>query len=381
MNNRILLVDDEVNILNSYRRNLRNKFQFDVAKSGAEALELITSKNKYAVIVTDMQMPSMNGVELLQEIKVKAPNTVRMMLTGNADQKTATDALNIGDIFRFINKPCEHQDLAIAIEAGIEQYNLIIAEKILLNKTLKGTINVLAEVLTVINPEIFSHVIQIKKYMLILAKALKIPITWSFEPMIQLSQLGCIMFPDRGVMQTTTPDTLSLEQRRMIERHPCLAADLIRKIPRMKNIAQSILYQEKCFNGEGIPHDNVKGEDIPFHARMLKIVLDFLRFKKAGASDQKACIQLENQSQLYDTKILATFRQAIDVSICSSQMLVSLKELSDNMTIQEDIRTEAGLLVAIKGQEISEPLIRIISHCLENGALTGNIVVTIDQQV
>lgn len=187
MNNRILLVDDEFNIINSYRRNLRNKFHFDVAKSGAETLELITSKNKYAVIVTDMKIPLMNGVELLQEIKVKAPNTVRMMLTGNADQKTATNALNIGDIFRFINKPCGHQDLAIAIEAGIEQYNLIIAEKVLLNKTVKGTINVLVEVLTVINPEIFSHVIQIKKYMMVLAKALNIPITWSFEQMIQLS--------------------------------------------------------------------------------------------------------------------------------------------------------------------------------------------------
>lgn len=81
------------------------------------------------------------------------------------------------------------------------------------------------------------------------------------------------MFPDNDLMQTTSVDSLSLEQRRMIERHPCLAANLIRKIPRMNNIAQAILYQEKCFNGEGGPHDDVKGEDTPYHARMLKIIL------------------------------------------------------------------------------------------------------------
>ena len=374
MNNRILLVDDEVNILNSYKRTLKNKFTFDVARSGAEALELIIN-NKYAVIITDMQMPIMNGLELLQEIKLKTPNTVRMMLTGNADQKTAIDALNIGDIFRFINKPCANKDLAIAIETGIKQYNLIIAEKVLLNKTLKGTINVLAEVLAVVNPEIFAHVTQIKKYMLNLAQELDMPLTWSFVPMIQLSQLGCIMFPDKGLMQTQQV-TLSLEQRRMIEQHPFLAADLIKKIPRMKNIARTILYQEKCFNGEGIPKDDVKGEQIPFGARMLKIVLDFLRLKKSGSSASQACIQLEKQSQLYDPKILAAFQKSANVFITNTQELVSLTDLTDDMVIQENLTTKTGLLVALKGQKISEPLLRIISHCIKNGALEGNIIVT-----
>jgi len=374
MNNRVLLVDDEVNILNSYRRNLRNKFKFDVAQSGIEALSLI-AKNKYSVVITDMKMPSMDGIELLQKIKLKSPNTVRMMLTGNSDQKTAIDALNIGDIFRFINKPCSHQELCTLIEAGIEQYSLIIAEKILLNKTLKGTINVLAEVLTIVNPKIFAHTIQIRKYMLALAETLNMPVNWSFEPMIQLSQLGCVMLPDSGLSQNS--DSFSLEQRRMIERHPCLASDLIRKIPRMNKIAHTILYQEKCFNGEGIPHDDIKGADIPYGARMLKVVLDFLKFKDDGASINQASMQLSEQSQFYDPKILSAFKESIGSSSEQSQQLVNLELLSVGMVVQEDICTETGLLVVSKGQEMTEPLSRIIHHCIENGALKKNLIITV----
>lgn len=376
MNNRILLVDDDVNILNSYRRNLRNKFKFDVAQSGADALALI-AKNKYAVIITDMNMPVMNGIELLKTIKLKSPNTVRMMLTGNSDQKTAIDALNIGDIFRFINKPCSHQDLCSLIEAGIEQYNLIVAEKILLNKTLKGTINVLAEVLTIVNPKVFAHTVQIKKYMLALAKTLNMPISWSFEPMIQLSQLGCVMLPDSDL--SLANDSFSLEQRKMIERHPCLASDLIRKIPRMNNIAYAILYQEKCFNGDGIPHDDIKGEDIPYGARMLKVVLDFLRFKNDGLTINQASMQLSEQSQFYDPKILAAFKDSLGSTHEVSQQLVNLAELTVGMIVEEDVCTETGLLVVSKEQEITEPLCRIITHCIENGALKSNLTITVSK--
>jgi response regulator RpfG family c-di-GMP phosphodiesterase len=300
------------------------------------------------------------------------------MLTGNSDQKTAMDALNIGDIFRFINKPCEHHELCSLIEAGIEQYNLIIAEKILLSKTLKGTINVLAEILTIVNPKIFAHTIQIKKYMLALAKTLNMPINWSFEPMIQLSQLGCVIIPDSCSNESV--EGFSLEQRKMIERHPCLASDLIRKIPRMNKIAHAILYQEKCFNGEGIPHDDVKGEEIPYGARMLKVVLDFLRFHNNGSTLNQASIKLSEQSQFYDPKILTAFKESIGSTTELSQKLVHLTELTVEMIVQEDIRTETGLLVVSKGQEITEPLCRIIDHCIENGALKKDLTITVSQE-
>ena len=90
-----------------------------------------------------MKMPEMSGLELLTA--VKSLQTVRMMFTGNSDQKTAVDAVNHADVFKFINKPCSSEDLLIYINAGLRQYDLLIAEQVLLNKTLKGVINVLVK--------------------------------------------------------------------------------------------------------------------------------------------------------------------------------------------------------------------------------------------
>jgi len=107
---KILCVDDEPNVLKAYKRGLRSNFAIDIATSGGEALQFIESRGPYAVIVSDMRMPQMNGIELLNTVKQCAPDTVRIMLTGNADQQTAIDAVNPGEIFRFLNKPCQPED-------------------------------------------------------------------------------------------------------------------------------------------------------------------------------------------------------------------------------------------------------------------------------
>src|SRR5208282_667625 len=100
MTTRILCVDDDSNILLGYQRALRKQFQIDVALGGAEGLAAVRDQGPYAVIVADMRMPAMNGVQLLAKVREIAPDTVRMMLTGNADQQTALQAVNQGHIFR-----------------------------------------------------------------------------------------------------------------------------------------------------------------------------------------------------------------------------------------------------------------------------------------
>jgi DNA-binding NtrC family response regulator len=93
MPKQILLVDDERNVLDAYRRNLRGEFLIEVAQSGQEALGLIESKGPYAVVISDMRMPGMDGIELLRRVKSAAPETVRVMVTGNAEMDTASRQL------------------------------------------------------------------------------------------------------------------------------------------------------------------------------------------------------------------------------------------------------------------------------------------------
>src|SRR5690606_29178283 len=131
-------VDDEQPLLNGLRRRLGSFYHLVTASSGDAALQELQSNGEFAVVLTDMRMPGMNGIQFIQQARTLAPDTVYMMLTGNQDQATAIKAVNDGQVFRFLNKPCEHEHLRQAIDAGIVQHRLVTAEKVLLHQTFTG---------------------------------------------------------------------------------------------------------------------------------------------------------------------------------------------------------------------------------------------------
>lgn len=122
MKEKILIVDDEPHVLEGYKRALRKRFKIDTAPGGTEALEKIAKDGPYAVVVSDMRMPGMSGLELLTSLKESAPEVIRIMLTGNADQKTAVDAVNKGEVFKFLTKPCSSESMSSTLDAGLAQY-------------------------------------------------------------------------------------------------------------------------------------------------------------------------------------------------------------------------------------------------------------------
>ncbi|HWQ09612.1 MAG TPA: response regulator, partial [Holophaga sp.] len=157
MEHKILFVDDDPSILSAYTRNLRKRYQMTTAAGGEEALQLVQTQGPFAVVVSDMRMPGMDGIELLTHVRNFQPDTIRIMLTGNADMGTAIEAVNQGNIFRFLTKPCEVADLSLALDAGIKQYQLVTAERELLEKTLKGSIDLLFELLSTLDPIAFGR--------------------------------------------------------------------------------------------------------------------------------------------------------------------------------------------------------------------------------
>jgi DNA-binding NtrC family response regulator len=122
MSEKVLCVDDDTRVLDAYKRSFRNRFDIDTAEGGLEALAAIAEQGPYAVVVSDMMMPGMDGVEFLSEVRESAPDTVRIMLTGDAHLSTAIQAAREARVFRFLCKPCPASDLAEAIQAGLEQY-------------------------------------------------------------------------------------------------------------------------------------------------------------------------------------------------------------------------------------------------------------------
>ena len=135
MTERILFVDDEKAVLDGYRRALRGRYRCDMVTGAAEALKLVHASGPYAVVVADMKMPGMSGMELLANMKELAPDTVRIMVTGNADQKTAVDAVNKGAVYRFLNKPCKRETLSEALDEALAKHARAVGEREQLART------------------------------------------------------------------------------------------------------------------------------------------------------------------------------------------------------------------------------------------------------
>ncbi len=354
MNYKVLFVDDEENVLRAIKRQLRKKFNITTAQSGKEALELInSSKETFAVIITDMRMPKMNGIELLEEVKKVSPNTVRMMLTGNADQKTAIRAVNEGAIFRFLTKPCPAEVLEQVVKLGIKQFRLIMAEKELIEKTLSGSIKVLAEILSQVSPAAFSHSIRIKEYVEQIVRELKLPMAWQFPIAAELSQLGCVTLPGDILEKYYSGLDLDEEEQRMFNSHPEIGAKLLAHIPRFEAIAQMIRLQNKRFDEYESQAVTNKEKIIWLGGQILKATLDFDRLIFLQYSKFKALTEMEKREGEYNPNIL---RLLSNIKIRGMGLVPKKLYVTDfniGMIINQDIHAKNGMLLASKGQEVT----------------------------
>jgi DNA-binding NtrC family response regulator len=118
---KILFVDDEAAVLAGYDRTLHREFEVDTAAGGELGLKAINSSGPYAVVISDMRMPGMSGAQFLAKARQSSPDMVRMLLTGYTDLSAAMEAVNEGNIFRFLTKPCAKEVLVAAINSGVEQ--------------------------------------------------------------------------------------------------------------------------------------------------------------------------------------------------------------------------------------------------------------------
>ena len=136
MSAKVLCVDDEPNILLAFRRQLR-QFDLETAVGPEAGLAVLEAKGPFAIVVSDLRMPVMDGVQFLTRVRAASPNTIRIMLTGQADLTAASMAVNEGCVFRFLLKPCPPEVLSLALQAGLEQFRLVSAERDLLEQELR----------------------------------------------------------------------------------------------------------------------------------------------------------------------------------------------------------------------------------------------------
>lgn len=358
MTPKILLVDDEEHILSGYKRNLRNHFDVHTAEGGKLGLASIQKDGPFAVVVSDFKMPEMNGNQFLSNVKEIAPDTVRMMLTGFADLSTTIDAVNEGNIFRLLTKPCSSEKLIATLKDGVRQYKLVTAEKELLDKTLKGTIKVLIDILATVNPAAFSRVSRFQKFIPSICNLLNIHDRWELEIATLLSQIGLVTMPPELLNKKYSGETLEPEQEEVFHSHPNVGKSLIANIPRLENIADAVGYQFNSFSPPETDNNNIKyGESLPLVSRILKVLNSFDTFVTAGNSLEEAYDKLKLTEKEFDPNVLI----ALDASIAGVYQNLRLftqnvNDIEPGVVAAADIMDNSGQVLITKGAEITEML-------------------------
>jgi response regulator RpfG family c-di-GMP phosphodiesterase len=365
---KILCVDDEPNILEAYKRALRKDFQLDIAEGGERALELMSSDGPYAVVVSDMRMPGMDGVHFLAAARVLAPETVRVMLTGNADQQTASEAVNEGHIFRFLTKPCTPESLKTSLLAGIQQYHLIRAEKELLEKTLIGSLQMVTDILSMVNPTAFGRASRVRRLVRQLSVIMKAENAWQIEIAAMLSQIGCITVPEETLTKVYEGKSLTADELRMVDNSPQVGHDLIARIPRLEPVADIIAHQERLARTLSSPEQSSTAA--PLGARILNLALDFDKLIEARLSSSQAFAEIRRRGNFYEQLAVAALREVVEASETMYEIReVNINDLAEHTILAEDIKGANGVLLVAKGQEMTSSL-RVR---LENFLLRGSI--------
>ncbi len=365
---RILLVDDEENLLVGLKRILFRDFDITTAVGAAQGLELIASQPPFSVIVSDFRMPGMDGIQFLARVRAAAPDSVRVLFTGNADLRAATDAVNEGGIFRFLLKPAAPNQVIGTLQACIRQYRLVVAERELLEKTLRGAVTVMADILAAVSPLAFSRSARVRSLCERLAPALGLAPSWELEVASLLSQIGCVTIPTSTLEQKLAGGPLGAAEEKLIAALPSVGERLLQNIPRLEGIGKAIGLQDACYDARNPLRPS--GEQLPPISRLLKVALDYDGLLATGKSPRESYDLMLKDGLRYDPKVLARLEELVNhAEIPAGVRKVGLPELAAGMLLAQDVRDKHGTMLIATGHALTDVLI----FKLRAFALTGVI--------
>jgi response regulator RpfG family c-di-GMP phosphodiesterase len=352
----VLCVDDEPKVLEALVLNLRRQYRASTASSGQAGLAIIDGGDRPAVVVSDMRMPGMDGAAFLSQVKERSPDTVRLLLTGQADLDSAIAAVNQGQVFRFLTKPCSPQSFLAAIAAATDQHRLITAEKELLEKTLRGSIKALTEILSLANPLIFGRATRLKNHAAELVAGLGVAFSWQLEIAVMLSQIGCIVLSPANNEKLYYGRPLTPVEAESTQCVSKISLQLVENIPRLELVCAILDAQEYRFDGSGSPLGAPRGEAIPLGARVLKLVSDYDFLEASGTSTGAAIAALQARKGHYDPKLLGALAR-VKGKAAPGVGEVKLAALQTGMLLVQDVMSTTGSVLVPRGHEVTEAIL------------------------
>jgi CheY-like chemotaxis protein len=356
---KVLCVDDEPRVLDSLRRHLQDTYEVLTAANGAAGLDALKQHRDVAVVVSDMRMPEMDGATFLRHTRVLRPSAVRVLLTGQADMAAAIKAINEGQIFRFLTKPCAPDQFLSVIGEAIRQYELVAAERLLLQRTLVGAIKALTDIMTLVSPAIVGRAQRLKRRVSALATELKLEERWQVETAALLSHLGEVSLPDALTDKIAQGTELDAEEAQRLQETTRAANRLINHVPRLE--AVSAILNALAEPGAGSDPGIVARPD-PTHVEVLRLATEAERLEMQGLRGQAVLETLEASGDYSPALLSALKATQVEQSEALTRMEIPIAALAGGMILDQDVVTSRQVLIAPRGCEVTPSFLEHLRH-------------------
>ena len=398
----ILVVDDEEIVLAAIRETLRReRYEVQCATNPLVALEEL-KKREYCVIISDQRMPGLTGLDLLGEARKIQPNATRILITAIVSLDTVVDAINQGEIFRFIVKPWLREEFLATVRNGVQRYELICQNNrlqkathamneqlIQLNHSLEekiklvalqnerlGEVNAALDANLVRSLELCVHTMQtfypslgnqarrVFQLCRSMAKVLGLPTEEArvLESSALLHDIGLVGVPRQIIRRwQENPVTLEPAEKILIEQHPILGQELAAFGSNLEKIGEIIRAHHERVDGAGYP-DRLAGENIPWLARLLSVAIAYAS-SSIPESETIERIKLAAGSE-FDSDAVRVMLRALPATILPrKERSIILSELRPGMVLAHGIYTSNGLLLMPEGQSLNSTYIeKLLNH-------------------
>lgn len=349
MKTRILFVDDDPMLLSSMERCLGAKFDLTTALSGPEALQAIDEQPAFKVIITDMRMPVMDGVQFIERARQCAPHAKYLMLTGNQDIETAIRAVNEGRVTKFLNKPCDPSDITAAVETAAQVYDLEASERELLNKTFIGSVGIFADVMETLQPELLGRAGRTEQFAEQLREHCGVHSRWEFKIASKLSMVGQALHGNTMSDAPTSPQALA-----DLAEACSTTARMIDRIPRMSLIAQ-IIRAVPTTDGEiEVLDARGDGDVVRLGAAILRVAQIVEGLSHLGLDIDQAETEIRSALPNAYEPLLEAVRKVYPANSESDAVAVQLTDLKPGMILSENLARPDGATLLREGRRLSE---------------------------
>lgn len=363
MSNKILFVDDEQTLLNGIERRLGFEYDLMTADSGALGLSILSEHGPFAAVVTDMRMPGMDGLEFVKNARQVSPDSVYLMLTGNQDQATASQAVNEGQVFRFLNKPCDSDALCRALDAAVRQHELVTGEKELLRQTFCGAVGVLTDILEGTHAEFFGCSSSIEEIVAKVRANLHVEDHWEIRLASKLCLIGFALMPEIERESFLRAKCFDEAWLRTLREATIIGKRLIQKIPRLESVSRIIGGMAKSDGATPWLPLEEQYEIESCGSVLLRVAIHADSLASCGAEAMEGIQEIRETLPSMSIELEDALAEAWPDTGSQPITEVSVSNLAEDMVLAEDVIRSDGAVLVRQGRRLTTTIIeKLLCH-------------------